>query len=58
MDIVCKMFLSTLTARCDMGVDSNGCWMGNWCQDIAEGDFLDLNPTSPLRSPYLNLYET
>ena len=52
------MFLSTLTARCDMGVDSNGCWMGNWCQDIAEGDFLDLNPTSPLRSPYLNLYET
>ena len=43
MDIVCKMFLSTLTARCDMGVDSNGCWMGNWCQDVAQGDSLDLN---------------
>ena len=24
--------------RCDMGVDSNGCWMGNWCQDMALGE--------------------
>ena len=29
--------------RCDMGVDSNGCWMGNWCQDMTLGDSLDLN---------------
>merc|ERR1711872_1071524 len=22
---------------CDMGTDSNGCWMGNWCQDKSMG---------------------
>ena len=26
-----------LLSRCDMGFDSNGCWMGNWCQDKSEG---------------------
>ena len=25
-------------ARCDMGVDANGCWMGNWCQDMSLGE--------------------
>ena len=25
--------------RCDMGTDSNGCWMGNWCQPMEQGDF-------------------
>ena len=23
--------------RCDMGTDSAGCWMGNWCQDKGMG---------------------
>ena len=25
-------------ARCDMGSDDNGCWMGNWCQDMSLGE--------------------
>ena len=25
-------------ARCDMGIDANGCWMGNWCQDMSLGE--------------------
>ena len=29
---------SCLLYRCDMGVDSNGCWLGNYCQDINAGD--------------------
>merc|ERR1712020_301419 len=28
---------------CDMGVDSNGCWLGNFCQDIASGGCPDLS---------------
>ena len=36
-----------------MGVDANGCWMGNWCQDMTLGE-LPSNPTSP----FLNLCET
>merc|ERR1712217_1024646 len=28
---------SCLLCRCDMGVDSNGCWLGNYCQDINAG---------------------
>merc|ERR1712203_226815 len=23
---------------CDMGIDANGCWMGNWCQDMSLGE--------------------
>ena len=29
---------SCLLYRCDMGVDSNGCWLGNYCQDINAGE--------------------
>merc|ERR1712181_205469 len=25
---------------CDIGSDSTGCWMGNWCQDKSEGGCL------------------
>ena len=25
-------------SRCDMGTDANGCWMGNWCQDMSLGE--------------------
>lgn len=23
--------------RCDAGIDSNGCWLGSWCQDMSLG---------------------
>ena len=32
------VFTSCSLYRCDMGVDSNGCWLGNYCQDINAGD--------------------
>merc|ERR1712037_383412 len=29
-----------------MGVDSNGCWMGNWCQDMTLGGCPDVTMVS------------
>merc|ERR1711990_912120 len=35
---VCSMNCNYETEDwCDMGTDSHGCWMGNWCQDKSMG---------------------
>merc|ERR1712083_857456 len=31
---------------CDMGLDANGCWMGNWCQDMTMGGCPDITMVS------------
>ena len=41
-----------------MGVDSNGCWMGNWCQDMSLGDNFTFKPNFTQTSfPFLNLFQ-
>ena len=42
-----------------MGVDANGCWMGNWCQDMSLGDSLPSKPNFTLINlSFFNLYQT
>ena len=41
-----------------MGFDANGCWMGNWCQDMSLGDNFTFKPNFTQTSfPFLNLFQ-